>query len=266
MTRGAFHEVAVLEDVVARVATGDAARERTDREAATLRAVAPLGLSLDVPHCVGGPVHLGGVSGLLCTFVPGHAQPDAPWEEVRDGMARVLAALRAVRPEDHGHATLPTVRAWCGGPGWTAIVKKELAPRLPARPAATAVAIADRLLAVESGAPTTLVHGDLNLHNVMWSEGRPTGVVDLDHAAWADPAVDVAPLVGAFGADRVAEIVEDEELLERAMHHRASLPLQVAAAAHLVRNVGLRDHALRNFVTRWGSGTVHSADGRVPAG
>jgi aminoglycoside phosphotransferase (APT) family kinase protein len=131
--------------------------------------------------------------------------------------------------------------------------------------AASAVAAVDRVLAAEGDAVPTLVHGDLNLHNLMWSHGRPSGLIDLDHAAWADPAVDTAPLIGAFGADRVSEIVA-EDLLERSMHHRASLPLQVAAAAHIVGNGPLRDHALGNFVSRARSGTLHSPDGRAPVG
>lgn len=263
---GAFHEVAVLDGVVARVATGATARARTEREAATLRTVADLALPFDVPELVGEPVHLDGSSGLLCTRVAGEARPDAPWEEVRDGLAAVVRTLRAVVPEDHPGSALPAVREWCGAADWTEVVRRDLAPRLPAPVAVTSVEVADRVLAQESDVAPTLVHGDLNLHNLMWSDSCPTGLIDLDHAAWADPAVDVAPLIGTFGVNRVSEIVEDDELLARAMHHRASLPLQVAAAAHLVGDARLRDHALGNFVGRAGSGTLHSPDGRAPEG
>lgn len=79
--------------------------------------------------------------------------------------------------------------------------------------------------------------------------GSATGVIDLDHAAIADRVVDLAPLVGFYRADAVREIAPADEV-DRALLYRATLPMQVAAAAHLRGVSGLRDHALGNSVRR----------------
>lgn len=119
------------------------------------------------------------------------------------------------------------------------------------------------VLDTEVAINTGFVHGDLGPHNVLWTGPRITGLIDLDHAALADPAIDVGPLVGRYGARQVAEIVPPD-VLHRAMRHRASLPLQVAAAAELSGQGELRDHALRNFGHRCEQGTVSDPGGRRP--
>lgn len=78
-----------------------------------------------------------------------------------------------------------------------------------------------------------------------------------------DPAVDVAPLIGAYGAVAVAEVA-GPALLRRALIHRATLSLQVAAAAELVGDAPLRDHALANLEARVRAGTLWDPDGSVP--
>jgi hypothetical protein len=77
-----------------------------------------------------------------------------------------------------------------------------------------------------------------------------------DHACWGDVAIDIAPLVAAFGAAQAAEFV-DRPTVYRAMIHRASLPLQVASAAEITGDTKLRDHALRNFSSRLERGTLY---------
>ena len=76
-------------------------------------------------------------------------------------------------------------------------------------------------------------------------------------------AVDVAPLIGAYGAVAVAEMAEPA-LLRRALIHRATLSLQVAGAAELVGDAPLRDHALANLEARVRAGTLWDPDGSVP--
>ena len=77
--------------------------------------------------------------------------------------------------------------------------------------------------------------------------------------------MDVAPLIGAFGANAIAEVAS-EELLDRGMYHRASLPLQAAAAAELVGHHALRDHALGNFSRRVTSQTLYDPEGLANTG
>lgn len=93
----------------------------------------------------------------------------------------------------------------------------------------------DVLDAEQAVAPVP-VHGDLGMHNILWhgadtdrrSPSTISGLIDLDHAALGDPAIDVAPLLGRFGT-ALAGVVSPG-LLRRAMPHRATLSLQVAAA------------------------------------
>jgi hypothetical protein len=90
-----------------------------------------------------------------------------------------------------------------------------------------------------------------------------SGILDFDHAAVGDAAIDVAPLVGAYGASSVADLAPPP-LLRRALIHRATLPLQVAAAAELAGDGPLRDHAVNNFESRVAAGTLHDPGGRNP--
>lgn len=262
LLHGAFHEVAVLaDDVVARVATGPGAEGRVEREARAHAVVASSGLRVTVPEVVAGPLSADGRTGFLTSFVPGTHRLDAEWADVRSGLADLLDALGEVDPV--AVVGLPEVRAWCGGDHWPAVVRDHLVPRLPDPAAKRAQQVVVDVLQVGDGARPVLVHGDFGLHNVLWRAGSPSALVDLDHAALGDPAVDVAPLVGAFGAAALRDVV-DRNVLEAASLHRASLPLQVAAAAQLCGRPGLRDHALRNFVERSAAGTLYDPGGRRP--
>jgi aminoglycoside phosphotransferase (APT) family kinase protein len=113
------------------------------------------------------------------------------------------------------------------------------------------------------GVPPALVHGDFSPHNLLWDGDGVAGLIDFDHACVGDPAMDIAPLIGFFGATAVGSIV-DAPTLERGMLHRASLSLQVAAAADLLGDEALRHHALKNFVTRTRARTLYDPGGRAP--
>jgi hypothetical protein len=62
----------------------------------------------------------------------------------------------------------------------------------------------------------------------------------------------------------VGSVVEPETL-RRAMLHRATLSLQVAASAELCHDYSLRDFALNNFTRRWNAQTLYDPDGHVPS-
>ena len=119
--------------------------------------------------------------------------------------------------------------------------------------------VVGEVLECETDVQPALVHGDFGLHNVLWTQNRISGVIDFDHATVGDPAMDVAPLIGRFGASKVAEVY-DPETVVRAKVHRASLPLQVAAAAELVSDTQLRNHALGNFYKRLRDGNLYDPD------
>jgi aminoglycoside phosphotransferase (APT) family kinase protein len=109
-----------------------------------------------------------------------------------------------------------------------------------------------------------LCHGDFGPHNILWHQDRAAGLIDLDHACLGDPAIDLAPLIGCHGVQAIRPIARPDAL-KRAMFHRATLSLQVAAAAHLNGSYELRDHALRNFTSRNDNGTLFDPSGATPA-
>lgn len=225
-----------------------------------MSAVAALQLPIAVPAVVSGPVTHGERTGVLTSLVPGRHRSGVAWRDVGSAL---IAILEALHRSSHAHDRLAPPRDWCGGAEWPSIVRAALVPRLPAEVRPQAVTVVDAVLAVEQDALPTLVHGDFGLHNVLWRGSTVSGLVDLDHACWGDPAIDIAPLVGQFGAQQLADDV-DPVILRRAMHHRAGLPRQVAAAAELAGNAALRDHALTNFVRRSAAGTLYDPDGRQP--
>lgn len=264
LRHGAFHEVLVLPGgPVARLTEGLGHQERAQKEAEVMSIVAGLPLPVAVPRPLAAPVSVGGRSGQLTSLVTGRPVRDAPWSQVRDQLTGLLTAFGQVS-EPQLACRLPVPRAWCGGTSWPDLVHELLVPRLPLHARAPAARVVADVLQVEALAEPHLVHGDVGLHNLLWSGDSVTGLIDVDGASWADPAIDVAPLVGTFGVLALAKDVAPE-VLQRAMHHRATLPLQVAAAADLAGRAPLRDHALANFARRQAEGTLHDPSGAGPA-
>lgn len=258
---GAFHDVLVLPSEVAlRVPTGADGAVRAAREVEVVRAAQQVQLGVAVPEALSGVVHRDGASGYLVGAVPGAPAPPAAWTGLKDAFAELLAGLASAP----GLQGLPPVRAWCGGERFPDVVARDLVPLLDEHAAAATQAVS-ALLDLPAPRRVGLVHGDFGAHNLLWSGGRASALIDWDHACSGDPAADVAPLVGAHGASAVAEIVDDE-VLHRAMVHRATLPLQVAAAAHLAERWALRDHALGTFRRRSEEGTLSDPGGGGPVG
>lgn len=268
---GAFHDVLVVPgQVVARLVRHAADRLVEEHRILTIfsagqrRWITPQALS---------PVHTapGKGAGMLTSWVPGRHRTTASWPQVAEGITSLLQAVEA------GTAFAATdelaePRAWCGGDLFPRIVADrllELLPRNGVRDPARRVVL-DMLAAEQTVAPTP-VHGDLGMHNILWhdddTDRKPqstiSGLIDLDHAALGDPAIDIAPLLGQFGTAALADAVSPK-LLRRAMLHRATLSLQVAAAADLRGDKALRNFALSNFASRYTAGTLYDPDGTVP--
>lgn len=249
---GAFHHVAVLgTSAVVRVASGSEHFLRTQREHRNLRILAAMDLPFRIPVALSAPRSGPAWSAQLTSVVPGDQRTGLSWAEVREPLELVLAGFRrAGQPA----GALRPVRQSCGGEDWPGVVDRIIHPLDRAARSAAGRVVAN-VLEAESAAGTTLVHGDFGLHNILWTGTQLSGVVDLDNACIGDPAIDLAPLIGAFGSSRVADLA-DKETIARARAHRASLPLQVAAAAELVNDSKLRDFALRNFQARLFTGTL----------
>ncbi len=261
--QGAFHEVLVLpRGPAARLTTGPGHRDRVRRETEVMALLARLELPTPIPAPLSAPVTVDGRSGVLTSFVAGQTMETQDWSVVRGGLTRVLAALQQIEAVDVARL-LPPPRGWCGGAGWQDVVSAQLVPLLPPHARAPANRVVADVLRAERLAEPQLVHGDFGLHNVLWTGATVSGLIDVDHASWGDPAIDVAPLIGAFGVSQLAADFEPE-VLQRGMYHRATLSLQVAAAAQLADRTGLRDHALENFARRQAEGTLYDPEGHRP--
>jgi aminoglycoside phosphotransferase (APT) family kinase protein len=158
---------------------------------------------------------------------------------------------------------LPPPRTWCGGSQWPNLVQQDLAPLLNTDAQRSASDRVTQLLDVEDVSAGVLCHGDFGPHNILWDQDHPASLIDLDHACVGDPAIDLAPLIGFHGLQAIRPIAPPSTL-QRAMIHRATLSLQVAAAAHINRSFDLRDHALRNFANRTAQGTLFEPTGMTP--
>ncbi len=258
--------MAVLgESAVVRVVYGPRHVQSTEGETGNLAAFTLAGLPFGIPAVLRAPFHGPGWSAQVNSYVPGEHRPLRAWTTVREPLAQVVAALAGVAPPAQpvpgleafagSPGGLRPVREWCGAGNWPTVVA-GLAAALPGREARAAARVVADVLAAEECVHPAVVHGDLGLHNVLWEGSGVSGLVDFDNACLGDPAMDLAPLIGAFGAAAVTDIA-DAELVARAQLHRASLSLQVAAAAELAGDGELRDFALGNFSDRFCSGTLY---------
>ena len=259
---GAFHRVVMSKaGPIMRGAAGANHAARSARELTTARAVAGLDLTIPVPAVLDGASGDESMTAILLGRTPGLPGPDRDWDvELGRHYRSLLDELIGADVDKLGH--LPPIRAWCGGSDWPQIVERVVAP-LPSQLQQLTARLVREVLEVEVGAQPRFVHGDFGPHNILWHHGQPASLIDFDHACIADPAIDVAPLIGAYGAAAVSTIVEPQ-LLERAMIHRATLSLQVSCAAHLIGHRRLSDFALTNFERRAEAGILHDPGGRRP--
>lgn len=250
-SHGAFHHVAVLGSTgVVRVSFAANHEAQIARESAVLLAVGSIGLKTRVPkflRTLTGDTW----SAMACTVIEGAHMADRPWNEVRHYFAGILDDLQRAQLL----TGLPAARSWCGGNSWPDVVERITADSVsPVRKAAQIVV--REVLSLEEAVTPSVVHGDFGPHNILWDASGAPGLIDFDNACAADPAIDVAPLIGFYGAAKVGEIV-DADVLARAKVYRASLPLQVAAGAALGADRKLQSHALSNFARRLEAGSLH---------
>lgn len=249
---GAFHHVLLLPPVAAiRVRTGPGHRAAVRREHSTAAALASAGFPVPAPLLE--PLHTEQWSAMSVQHVQGRMRKPGSWTTDRVGILPLLQQWTATGDEHPELASaLPTARAWCGGELWPAHVSRLTATDRVAHDAARRRV--EAVLEHESRAEHSAVHGDFGAHNLMWGSTGGAMLIDTDHAAWADPAIDIAPLLGVYGRDSLAADLPGA-MLDRAATHRRVLSLQVAVAADRRADRTLREHALANFVRR-----IHSGD------
>ena len=260
VVHGAFHRVIRFDtSAVLRVAIGTAHEARSRSELHNLETLGSLNLPCEIPtpHSEVHTCDRG--SAYLTSFVPGELLDDPGWEVVREPIATTLVALHSATLPDG--ATLRPTREWCGGMAWPDLVDR-IVHNLDGGLRRRAATIVAQVLEVEQSIPRVVVHGDFGPHNLLFSDDDALGLIDFDNACLGDPAIDIAPLIGIFGSAAVSDVA-DAEMIRRGRVHRASLSLQVAAAAHLVGDSKLRDHALRNFAARVRAGTLYEPTPRA---
>ena len=250
-THGAFHHVLLLPPSAAlRVRTGPGHEAAIRREHDTAAALSAADLPVARPLL--DPVHTAEWSVMVAELVDGHSREPRTWSEDRIGVLTMLESWAAAVTEHPELAvSLPSARAWCGGDLWPMLVEEMTAADPEVQEGARARM--DTVLEFEASAERSAVHGDLGMHNILWKRDGAAVLIDTDHAAWADRAIDIAPLLSAYGRDALAADLPGE-VLNRAAAHRRVLSLQVAAAAELRGDGKLRDHALANFARRIRSG------------
>ena len=75
----------------------------------------------------------------------------------------------------------------------------------------------NRFMAQPFSHPMTLIHNDLGLEHLLVDEcsGVPVGIIDFESAWIGDPAIDFVPLVAAFGAEALEQLLVGRDLGDR---------------------------------------------------
>lgn len=181
-------------------------------------------LPFAVPRSRGEAVEADGHVAVPVERLRGEPHPPGP-ADPRE-LRRLLESVHAVDPLAVGHHLAPA-RSFTGGERWASVLRDQVVPLLDpdVRPEARA-----RVDALEALRPPrrTVVHGDLAGSNVLWSDGRVSGVLDWDLAALDDPAADVAALATWHGPELLATVT-DPRTARRADVFRRTFVLQVVA-------------------------------------
>jgi len=202
----------------------------------------PFALSLPLtPVMRADPDAAGGwrPAAVVQRYVPGAAHPPHTGEPAE--LRRLLAALAAVPTEAYaGLVQAPFARE----PRWRDEDRDLVLGVLPPENRDAATAVWDGLEAID-GEAVGLVHGDLAGENVRWHHGAVVGVLDWDHAAAWDPAINLAQLSLWHGPEIIGPAAPDPRSADRARLWVGHLAL------HRVRQAALTDAAAPGTVRRW---------------
>jgi len=258
--RGAFHDVFIIAaaNVVARITRSRFAADAAAERNALLLQLADRVESFQTPAPVSEPERWSDRHvAVLHTFVCGQEQTDLDDGDSHE-IGRVIDSIQL-------HSDLlraRTVRSFCGGADFPSIIDDVIAPAMAHECSRAARSAVEQLLAAETAVIAQPVHGDLTRFNLRWDDGQVVGVIDWDHAAMGDPAIDIAGILTSFGTN-AAKDISDAGTLHRASLHRATFPLQVAAAGHLHDDERLQSTGIRNFEQRHRDGTLHWPEDRA---
>lgn len=213
---GELHWVLVAPDeAVLRVTRSERAAAQLERGVRLAQALAPA-LPYRLPRPL-APIHWEGHIGAVAQeFIPGAAHPPGSGDPaILSQICRDLAVvdvepLRPLLAEPFAYQ----------GP-WTTGRVRALVDAVPVAMRGAVTAVLDGVHQMEADRQagkirTALVHGDLAGHNVHWSGGRVTGILDWDLASAWDTALNPAYLSLWHGIDLLPAIATDEAEANRA--------------------------------------------------
>lgn len=181
-------------------------------------------LPFEVPRSVGPAVVTEHLTAVPTRRI--HGEPHPPHSGDPGPLRELLAAVHRHEP-GQDHPDLAERRVFMGGSRWETVLRERVVPLLP--PDAHEESFR-RIDAVASLPRVDLGfgHGDLAGSNILWADGRVTGVLDWDLATYEDPAEDLASLAWWHGWDLIDSIAPSREP-GRAEAFRDLFPLQMIA-------------------------------------
>ncbi|MDN3264378.1 aminoglycoside phosphotransferase family protein [Streptomyces sp. CSDS2] len=215
--QGQFHTVVIGSERVVCLPRTRAAAARLPRRAATLAALAGLGLGFRTPEpLLQGRTHgTGEEPFLVLSRIPGEPLGADALSDARVAgtmaaqYATLLSALARAGADESVRALLPRAAEgrWCR---FAEDVREELFPLM----ADSGLRRAERELLPLGGLPhvtRAVVHGDLGAENVLWEwrDGLPhlSGVLDWDDVTLGDPAEDLAAVGAGYGPEFLERVL-----------------------------------------------------------
>ncbi|MFF7988314.1 phosphotransferase family protein [Kitasatospora xanthocidica] len=242
--RGQFHHVVLGAERVVCLPRTPAAADRLPARAATLRALAGLGLGFRTPE----PLALGRGEGgeapfLVLGRVPGEPLAAEALDDARVAGAVAAQYARLLAGLARADAAVRTALPSASEGRWRRFAA-EVRAELFALMSEDGRLRAERELAAAEGLPHltgAVVHGDLGPENVLWEweDGLPrlAGVLDWDEVSLADPAEDLAAVGAGHGGELLGRVLvlggsPDDGLVSRIAAVRGTFALQQALSAH----------------------------------
>ncbi|TDE99036.1 DUF1679 domain-containing protein [Occultella glacieicola] len=185
-------------------------------------------LPFAVPRSIGEPVTVEGHLAIPTLRVEG--EPHPPHQGEPGPLRALLEAVHGIDPEPvRVHLAEP--RSFMGGADWERVLRDRVVPLLGSNVRDEARRRIDALVGLE---PVEVVvnHGDLAGSNVLWRDGRVSGVLDWDLTALDDPAEDLSSLASWHGWALAAQLADAAGVARAEVFHGCG-PLQVVAFAVL---------------------------------
>jgi len=228
-------------EIAVRIARDSGTRALMEQRQHLVDALPPLGVR--VPSSLTPVVTVGQRSAVGVVAVSGapvmHGTVDG------QELARLLTTLQRVDLGPLRPLLAPPLQ-FCGGTTWHRVQHELVIPRLRPEARDRARRAVDALHELPADETDVLSHGDLGGANLLWNDGRISGVIDWDLASASDRSTDIATLALWFG-DQSMRVVATERDLERARIRQRTFALQQVAFSLLAQRA---EHEIDDMVAR----------------